>query len=114
MREILEDFFQAEPFDPVEAARRHMRPKLRRRFYRNVDIAEGEGGLEVRLDHQRVNTPRRRLLAAPTRALAEAIAGEWNAAARLIDPSKMPLTRLANSIIDGVADAPGAVAAEVA
>src|SRR5215475_13123923 len=31
----------------------------------------------------------------------------------VIDPAKMPLTRLANSIIDGVADAPSAVAAEV-
>src|SRR5205807_5882120 len=29
-----------------------------------------------------------------------------------IDPAKMPLTRLANSIIDGVADAPAAVAAD--
>src|SRR5262249_58463721 len=31
----------------------------------------------------------------------------------VIDPSRMPLTRLANTIIDGVVETPGAVAAEV-
>ena len=31
----------------------------------------------------------------------------------LIDPAKMPLTRLANAVIDGVAEAPGPVAADI-
>ncbi len=114
MREIFDELFQAEPPDPIEAARRHMRPRFRRRFYTEVGIAEGEGGFELRLDGRRVNTPGRRALAAPTRALAEALAAEWSAAGEFIDPSNMPLTRLANSIIDGVAAAPVAVAAEMA
>jgi chaperone required for assembly of F1-ATPase len=38
----------------------------------------------------------------PTRALAEAIAGEWEAQREHIDPAGMPLTRLVNSAIDGV------------
>jgi chaperone required for assembly of F1-ATPase len=54
------------------------------------------------------------VLAAPTLALAEAIAAEWQAQKDVIDPAKMPLTRLANAIIDGVADAPQPVAAEIA
>jgi len=54
------------------------------------------------------------VLAAPTQALAEAIAAEWQAQKDVIDPAKMPLTRLANAIIDGVAEAPGPVAAEIA
>ena len=33
MRDILEDLFGNEPLDPVEAARRNMRPNLRKRFY---------------------------------------------------------------------------------
>jgi chaperone required for assembly of F1-ATPase len=45
--------------------------------------------------------------------LAEALAAEWNAQVELIDPRDMPLTRLANSIIDGVIDAADAVAAEI-
>jgi len=45
--------------------------------------------------------------------LAQALAAEWDAQRDVIDPAKMPLTRLANTIIDGVIDAPSAVAAEV-
>ena len=111
MREIFEDIFQDEPIDPVAAARRHMRPPLPRRFYDEVSVAEGEGGFGVLLDRRPVKTPARRALAAPTRSLAEALAAEWRAQSDHVEPAKMPLTRLANSIIDGVADAPGAVAA---
>jgi chaperone required for assembly of F1-ATPase len=46
--------------------------------------------------------------------LTEKIADEWNAQAELIDPGRMPLTRLANAVIDAVADAPRPVADEVA
>jgi chaperone required for assembly of F1-ATPase len=42
-----------------------------------------------------------------------ALAAEWAAQPDVIDPAKMPLTRLANAIIDGVADAPGPVADEI-
>jgi chaperone required for assembly of F1-ATPase len=45
--------------------------------------------------------------------LAQALAAEWDAQRDVIDPAKMPLTRLANTIIDGVTDAPSAVADEV-
>ena len=65
------------------------------------------------LDGKPVRTPARRAPAAPTRALAEAIANEWNAQQQNIDP-RMPLTRLANTIIDGVADKSAVVADEVA
>ena len=65
------------------------------------------------LDDQPVRTPARRVLAAPTPALAEAIAAEWQAQKHVIDPAKMPLTRLANAIIDGVADAALPVAEEI-
>ena len=60
-----------------------------------------------------MRTPARRALAAPARPLAEALAAEWEAQREVIDPANMPLTRLANTIIDGVADAPAAVAAEI-
>src|SRR5262245_58795387 len=107
MRDIFDHLFRNEPLDPTEAARRGMRPQLRRRFYEQVSVAEGEGGFGIALDGRPVRTPRRRALAAPARALAEALADEWRAQAETIDPMTMPLTRLANAIIDGVADAPG-------
>ena len=113
MRDLFEDIEKNQPLDPTEAARRHMRPRLLRRFYDTVSIAEGEGGFALRLDGRPVKTPARRALAVPTAALAEAIAAEWRAQGDKVDPAGMPLTRLANSIIDGVADAPGPVAAEV-
>jgi chaperone required for assembly of F1-ATPase len=112
MRDLFEEIFAKQPLDPTEAARRAMRPQLRRRFYERAEVAEGEGGFGVLLDGRPVKTPARRALAAPTRALAAALAAEWEAQRDVVDPANMPLTRLANSILDGVADAPAAVAAE--
>lgn len=114
MREILEEIFINEPLDPRESARRGARPTLRKRFYEKATAGEGEGGFAVLLDGKPIRTPARRPLAAPNRALAEAIAAEWNAQVESIDPSRMPLTRLANAAIDGVADVGAAVAEEVA
>ena len=113
MRDIFEDIFENQPLDPTESARRNMRPQLRTRFYRAAAVGEGPDGFAVLLDGRPVRTPARRPLAAPVRELAEALAAEWDAQRDKVDPAAMPLTRLANSIIDGVAPAPGPVAAEV-
>jgi len=114
MRDIFDDIYKNQPLDPTEAARRNMRPQLRRRFYKAVSVAPQEGGYAVLLDGRPVKTPARRTLAAPTQVLAQALADEWEAQQEVVDPAAMPLTRLANSIIDGVADKPDAVKAEVA
>jgi chaperone required for assembly of F1-ATPase len=110
MRELFEN---SPPADPVAAARRGARPALLRRFYDKATIAPAAHGHVIHLDGKPVHTPARRVLAAPILALAQPIAAEWNAQANLIDPAKMPLTRLANVIIDGVAGAPGPVADEI-
>lgn len=114
MRDIFDDIYKNQPLDPTEAARRNMRPQLRRRFYKAVSVAPQEGAYAVLLDGRPVKTPARRTLAAPSAALAQALADEWEAQQEVVDPAVMPLTRLANSIIDGVADKPDAVKAEVA
>jgi chaperone required for assembly of F1-ATPase len=111
MRELFEI---TPPDDPIEATRRSLRTALPRRFYATATTAAEAGGYAVRLDDKPIRTPARRVLAAPTLALAEAIAAEWQAQQDVIDPAKMPLTRLANAIIDGVADAPLPVADEIA
>ncbi len=113
MRDMFEDIFKNDPLDPMEAARRNVRPTLRKRFYENAAVAANGDLFEVMLDGKPVRTPARRPLAAPSRELAQAIADEWQAQTEVIDPANMPLTRLANSIIDGVADNPGPVAAEI-
>jgi chaperone required for assembly of F1-ATPase len=110
MREL---FDNGSPESPVEAARRSVRRSQRKRFYDNATATAADDGFAVRLDSKSVRTPAGRLLAAPTLALAQAIAAEWNAQGDVIDPAKMPLTRLVNAITDGVSDHMGPVAAEV-
>jgi chaperone required for assembly of F1-ATPase len=113
MRDIFEDIFKSDPLDPMEAARRHVRSALRKRFYEKAAVTKDGDGFAVTLDGRPVRTPARRALAAPTRDLAQAIADEWQAQKDVIDPAHMPLTRLANSIIDGVADKPQEVREEI-
>src|ERR1043165_4936645 len=105
MRELFEDVFGKDPLDPMESARRNMRPNLRKRFYEKATVS-GDAPFALLLDGRRVKTPAGATLAAPTPALAEAIAAEWNAQGERIDPASMPLTKLANTIIDGVARNP--------
>ena len=113
MRDILEDLFSNEPLDPVEAARRNMRPNLRKRFYQAASVGEGAPH-PLLLDGRTVKTPAGNTLGAPPRALAQEIAAEWDAQGERVDPATMPLTRLANTVIDGVAPDPAPVAADVA
>jgi chaperone required for assembly of F1-ATPase len=70
-------------------------------------------GHRLLLDGKPVRTPAKRELRLPTRALAQAIADEWAAQGERIDPASMPLTKLANSSIDGVASRAGEVRAEI-
>ena len=113
MREILEDLFVNQPLDPMEAARRNMRPNLRQCFYDAAASRPEGGGYAVLLDGKVVRTPARQPLILPNQALADAVAAEWQDQQTVIDPARMPLTRLTNSIIDGVAASASAVAAEV-
>lgn len=110
MRDLFEN---VSPERATEAARRTIRPALRKRFYRKAAAFSSDDGFVVRLDGKPVHTPAGRVLAAPVLTLAQAIAEEWDAQREHIDPASMPLTRLSNAIIDGVHDRPAAVAAEV-
>jgi len=91
-----------------------MRPQLRQRFYQRAEVGAGRHGFDILLDGKPVRTPARCTLAVPNALLAHAIAAEWEAQREVVDPATMPLTRLANSNIDGVMDAPAPVADEVA
>lgn len=110
------DAFTAQdpPLDPIEAARRAARPQLARRFYTSAAVRADGAGFAVLLDGRVAKTPAHQALAAPARALAEAVATEWENQQDVVDPTRMPLTRLLNSIIDGVVPAPVPVAAEIA
>ena len=108
--------------------REPVRP-LPKRFYTSVAVApvsspphraggetstrRGEGSFRLLLDGKPVRTPAKNELVLPSRALAEAVAAEWAAQGERIEPTSMPLTRLANSAIDGVMPREAEVRADI-
>ena len=73
-----------------------------KRFWKSAEAAEVEGGFGVQLDGRPLRTPAKAALVLPTRALAGAVAAEWDAQTGEVDPASMGLTRYANSAIDRV------------
>jgi chaperone required for assembly of F1-ATPase len=91
------------PRDPMRAAQANMRPPPVGRFYRVVEVREADGGHALLLDGRGARTPARNLLSATSRPLMLKVAEEWERQHETIVPADMPLTRLLNSSIDGVA-----------
>jgi chaperone required for assembly of F1-ATPase len=114
MRELFEDGSGQSPIDPEEAVRQSTRGPQRKRFYATAGITSAPDGFAVTLDDKPIRTPSGRPLLAPTREIAEAIAAEWAAQTGIINPMTMPLTRLAHSVIEAVADRVEAVVDDVA
>lgn len=81
-----------------------------KRFYKAVDVSDTNA---VLLDGKPVKTPQRLTLELPTRALAAAMAEEWRGQGEEIKPDTMPLTRLASTAIDIVAQHRGAVIEQI-
>ncbi|OWV78781.1 ATPase [Rhizobium sp. R635] len=104
MRDLLNDLSEglSHP-DPIRRAQIQMKKPLPKRFYTEVAVAEHEDGFAIMLDGKLVRTPARLVLAVPTEALARLVAAEWDAQAEVIDPVTMPVTRLVNTAIDGIA-----------
>ncbi|MCK1744015.1 ATPase [Bradyrhizobium sp. 139] len=104
MRELFDEVAGRSPLDPQEAVRRSVRTPRRKRFYKEAGVAEAESGFAIMLDGKPIRTPSSRQVVIPSRALADAVAAEWAAQGETIDPVTMPLTRIANSVVEGVID----------
>jgi chaperone required for assembly of F1-ATPase len=104
MRELFDEVAGQSPLDPQEAVRRATRTPQRKRFYARAEVAEADGGFTVALDGKPIKTPSGRIVAVPSRAIAEAMAAEWEAQKENIAPLTMPMTRFANSVVDAVVD----------
>lgn len=76
-----------------------------KRFYKEVAVAEVNGAFAIQLDGRTARTPKGAPLALPTAVLAELVAEEWRGQGATIVYSRMPATRLAHTVIDGVAAA---------
>lgn len=73
-----------------------------KRFWKEARVVEAGTGFAVELDGRGVKTPAKRPLVVPTRAMALAIAAEWDAQHDIINPNTMPVTKTANAAIDKV------------
>lgn len=88
--------------ETAEAGKVGGQANLPKRFYKHVAIEDEDAGHALLLDGKPVRTPGKAPLALPTAKLAEAVAEEWRSQGERIEPETMPLTRVANSAIDGV------------
>lgn len=99
--------------DPVELTQKHIRRPLPKRFYKTASLGTLPDGFNILLDGRPARTPGKAILLLPSHAAGAGLVAEWQAAGEHIDPAKMPMTRIANSAIDGVAREMPAVAAEI-
>ena len=83
-----------------------------KRFYQTVAVTEGSEGFGVTLDGKSLRSPGKHALTLPTRALAAAVAAEWESQGEAIKPDTMPLMALACTAIDLPTGKRDAVAAE--
>lgn len=89
-----------------------------RRFWKQAAVIDdgtvlGAEGFGIALDGRPVRAPSRRPLVVRSRALADALAAEWNGQGETFDPAAMPLTQLANTAQDRVGPLRDAIIAEL-
>jgi len=75
---------------------------MSKRFYATAAVQDVDDGFAVTLDDRAIKTPAGQPLIVPTRTLADAVAGEWNAQGEEIDPQSMAMMQLCATAIDRV------------
>lgn len=86
-----------------------------KRFYKTVAVdTSDDGAFLVTLDGRSLSSPAKRPLRLPTRGVAEAIAGEWDAQGEKVDPSSMAMMSFAATVTDRVTPQRDHVVGEIA
>ncbi|GLQ07748.1 ATP12 family chaperone protein [Sneathiella chinensis] len=85
-----------------------------KRFYKTAAAGAVDGGYSVFLDGRPLKTPAKSPLVVCSSALAETIAGEWEAQGEKIQPQSMPHMKLAATAIDRVTTQRDHVVEEIA
>ena len=111
MRDIVGGIGAEAVRDPMRVA--NERRTLPKRFYSAVSIEPAGNRWELRLDGRPVRTPGKAVVAVSSETVAEALADEWRAQKEHIDPVTMPIMRIVNSAVDGVAGQIDAVREDV-
>lgn len=89
-------------------------PAAPRRFYKDVTVGAVDSGHVIRLDGKDLRSPAKHALLLPAKALADAIAAEWQVQGEKIQPHTMPLMQLAATAVDRVVPARDAIIADIA
>ncbi|KAL1680879.1 hypothetical protein EV122DRAFT_261665 [Schizophyllum commune] len=78
-----------------------------KRFWKDVDVAERDGGYVVTLDRRALKTPSGNTLLLPRNkfAVASLIAAEWESQSTVLKPHALPITSLASRAIDAFTNA---------
>ncbi|KAI4502898.1 hypothetical protein M0802_001942 [Mischocyttarus mexicanus] len=71
-----------------------------KRFYRNTNILSSNDKFEITLDQRKLKTPRGKIFEVNNKALALAVAAEWEAQKDIIEKENMHLTALCNTVLD--------------
>jgi chaperone required for assembly of F1-ATPase len=85
-----------------------------KRFYKVAKVTAADDEFGVQLDGKPLLTPGKRALRVPSRALAEAIAAEWQGQGVTVKPLELPLTRLVSTALDRVEPRSADVIGEIA
>ncbi|KAK2581205.1 hypothetical protein KPH14_008004 [Odynerus spinipes] len=71
-----------------------------KRFYRKTNILSNGGKFEITLDQRKLKTPKGKVFEVNNKALALAVATEWEAQKNIIERESMHLTALCNTVLD--------------
>jgi chaperone required for assembly of F1-ATPase len=112
MREYLEDAEQHRE-DGYGRAQAHVKRDLPKRFYKEASVIAMGGGFAVALDGKVPRTPGMKQVIVPLESIAKAMAAEWAAQDKDIDPMTMPMTRLVNSAVEAGDDRAPALREEI-
>jgi len=85
-----------------EKIRDELKPVKIKKFYKKATVVGKKAPFNVALDGRKIKTPLKSVLEIPTKALAKAIAGEWNEQSDFIEITQMYLTKYANIALDQV------------
>lgn len=113
MSDILGERDPNVPRDPTKVAEPSRESLLPKRFYKAVELAEEDNAWRVLLDGRPVRTPGKAVLAVDSQPIMERLATEWDAQGERVDPLSMPMTRLVNTAVDGVAQEMQAVREDI-
>ena len=115
MRDILNDLEAGQHLsdpDPVRRAQIQMKAPRPKRFYKTVSVEPERRALPSSWTASAVQTPRAAAWSCRP-AAAALVADEFAAQGETIDPLTMPVYRLVNTAIDGVASDPQAVLEDI-